>query len=53
MLQFCRNTDFNAKNLDKFVEFTRDIWKSHPPEDDVTIVVLTWKPEEQTASNAA
>ncbi|MEY3901402.1 MAG: hypothetical protein RL189_708 [Pseudomonadota bacterium] len=53
ILQFCKKTEFNAQNLDLFVDFTRDIWDSHPPDDDVSIVVLTWKPEEEAAMGAA
>ncbi|MEN9809757.1 MAG: hypothetical protein RLZZ488_1324 [Pseudomonadota bacterium] len=53
ILQFCKNHDFNAHNLASFVDLTREVWGSHPPDDDVSIVVITWKPEEQTAISAA
>jgi serine phosphatase RsbU (regulator of sigma subunit) len=53
ILQFCRNVVFDSVNLDSFVKFARDIWKSHPPDDDVSIVAITWKPEANTTVSAA
>ena len=53
ILQFCRNVVLDSVNLDSFVQFARDIWKSHPPDDDVSIVAITWKPEANTTVSAA
>jgi hypothetical protein len=53
ILQFCRNVVLDSVNLDSFVQFARDIWKSQPPDDDVSIVAITWKPEVNTTVSAA
>lgn len=53
ILQFCRNFVLDSSNLDSFVQFARDTWKSNPPDDDVSIVSITWKPESKTKASAA
>lgn len=53
LIQFCKKTELNANNLDKFIEFTSGVWKENPPEDDVSVVIITWRPEQAAATSAA
>lgn len=53
IIQYCARNSLNAKNLNSFVNFTQEIWKNHPAEDDVSVVAITWKPEEVAPHAAA